>query len=1053
MILTKLNIQKFDIDFFINEKLKNEEINEVLFIVPTRRKLRYLTRDIISFSPGLAVGGLKIETIGSFAEKLLTEIEGKINLISEEAAILLLNHSFKRVNLKYFSQYKNEIPFGTLERVKNVISEYKRHGITPERLKEEAQNLSGGEKLKALDIADVYDDYQRTLTESNFKETGDIYSSLNRKEKKRFNDAFNFIYPESKFIIVNGFDEFTSPEVEIINSASEQDGKELYVVFDYYKYNPAVFSHLNKCHDRLEAKGFKEVKDVSPATQSKFQSIIREKLSIKSLEYKEISFRNSITQIDASSREEEIELLAKEIKKLLLNDKVEPVKICIVFNLIGNYSATIRDRFNVYGIPFNLTDRFSLSTSPPVKAILGLLEILENDFYYKNIFRAFSGGFLESIGIDISNLLKASVELKIVSGYDNWQSKLNSKISELVMLEEENGNAENKIRLYKSAINVLTKIGVLLKPFLNKHTPDEFKENILSLLFKLDFPTNILKAAPEVVENDSIAINSFIRIIEEITTLIKLEFGEQEKFPLHFYLNQLRTTAAFTRYNIPEKPGYGVQITTLNEIRGLSFDYLFIGGLNDGDLPTRFTPEIFFSGSFAREEVQHQVEQRYLFYQALCTWKKKLYLSYPQTDGKRDLVQSSFLQDFNLLFDTGKISRDDFKDEIFSKEELLELLGKLSLEQRNRIILTKEVNIDIDGISRAIEIDKKRMEEPFGESEFTGFVSKDISDELKNKLSQISEGEFSATQLENYAKCPYKYFVENILRLETIAEPVEELEAFEYGSLIHSILYEFYTKLKEKGIVLSNCNDEDFKSAEILLFKIAERRFDELNLNPEFSFYEREKLLGFNGKRTESILYKFLEEERKSDSGFVPEFFELSFGNVKHDEKYSKKIKEGVTAGRIKLKGKIDRIDINESEKTLKVIDYKLGGAKPTSEDLLTGISLQLPLYLFAAKELIKKELGTEYKPADAQIFSLKYNEKDFGKKSISLKARKSKTENIEEEIDAAEEMIKICLEMVAKFTTEISQGKFHLSTLKNRETKVCRYCDFKRICRIQEVD
>jgi ATP-dependent helicase/DNAse subunit B len=83
----------------------------------------------------------------------------------------------------------------------------------------------------------------------------------------------------------------------------------------------------------------------------------------------------------------------------------------------------------------------------------------------------------------------------------------------------------------------------------------------------------------------------------------------------------------------------------------------------------------------------------------------------------------------------------------------------------------------------------------------------------------------------------------------------------------------------------------------------------------------------------------------------------------------------------------------------------------------------------------------------------LKYAEKDFGKKSISIKGRRSKTETMEEEIDTAEEMIKICLEMVNKFTTEISQGKFHLSTLKNRETKVCRYCDFKKICRIQEVE
>ncbi len=230
----------------------------------------------------------------------------------------------------------------------------------------------------------------------------------------------------------------------------------------------------------------------------------------------------------------------------------------------------------------------------------------------------------------------------------------------------------------------------------------------------------------------------------------------------------------------------------------------------------------------------------------------------------------------------------------------------------------------------------------------------------------------------------------------------------------------------------------------IFSLKLLRRRFDELKLSPEFSFYEREKLLGINGKRRQSLLYKFLEEERKSDSGYIPEFFELSFGKVRHEEKFSKKFKEGVTAGRVKLKGKIDRIDINEEEKTLKVIDYKLGGVKPTAEDLATGISLQLPLYLFAAKELIKRELGKEYQPAGAQIFSLKFNEKDFGKKSISLKTRRSKTENIEEEIEAAEEMIKICLEMVNKFTEDISQGKFHLSTLKNREAKVCRFCDFQ---------
>ncbi|MBK9098128.1 MAG: exodeoxyribonuclease V subunit gamma [bacterium] len=1053
MILTKHKIEKVDVDFLINSKLSEGRINEVLFIVPTKRKIRYLTRDLISLSPGNSLSGLKIETIGSFSEKMLTEVEGNINQVSEQAAILLLNHSFKKTNLKYFSQYRDQIPFGTLERVKNVISEYKRHGISPERLKQEAKNLSGGEKLKAIDMTEVYNDYQETLLKNNLMEAGDVYSSLNSKEKKYFDDAFYFNYSSCKYVLVNGFDEFTAPEVEIINSASGVADVELFVILDYYKYNPLVFSHLNACHDNFVAKGFKEVKDISPTTQSRFLNIVRENLSIRIPEKKEHDFKDSISCINSLNREEEVELIAKEIKKLLVNEKVEPEKICVVFNLIGNYSAIIRDRFNVYGIPFNLTDRFSLSTSPPVKALVSFLEILENDFYYKNIFRALSSEFLGGLKVDVSNLLKISAELKIVSGYETWSNKINAKITEMISADDPSVKSETKIKNYKSAFSELEKINSQLKPFALKLTPTEFRENILSLIFNLDLPAILLNAPSDVVEYDTIAFNSFVKLIDEITGLIELEYGSKEKFSLHFYLNQIRTTAAFTRYNISEKPGYGVQITTLNEIRGLNFDHLFIGGLNDGDLPTRFTPEIFFSGSFAREEIRHQVEQRYLFYQALCTWKKKLYLSYPQTDGKRELVQSSFLQDFNSLFESRLISSDDFKNEIYSKEELLQFIGTLPEEERIKLSLADETGLDITAIDNEIKIDRRRFEDPFGESEYTGFISPEINEEVKKKLTEVTEAEFSATQLENYAKCPYKYFVENILKLETVVEPVEELEAFEYGSLIHSILYEFYSALKKNGIALFNCSEEDFKKAEVLLFKIAESRFDKLQLNPEVSFYEREKLLGINGIKRESILYKFLEEERKSDGGYVPEFFEMSFGDVRKEEGSPEKSKEAISTGKIKLRGKIDRIDINRDNKTLKVVDYKLGGTKPTSEELSSGISLQLPLYLFAAKELIKRELQSEYRPAGAQIFSLKFSEGDFGKKNINLKSKRSKTENTEENISSAEEMIKICLEMVDKFTGDISRGKFHLSTLQNREAKVCRFCDFKRICRIQEVD
>ena len=72
----------------------------------------------------------------------------------------------------------------------------------------------------------------------------------------------------------------------------------------------------------------------------------------------------------------------------------------------------------------------------------------------------------------------------------------------------------------------------------------------------------------------------------------------------------------------------------------------------------------------------------------------------------------------------------------------------------------------------------------------------------KEKLEKMKESQFSITQLETYAVCPYRYFAERVLRLDIFEEPTEEIEALELGSLIHSILFVFYSKLKKENIVL-----------------------------------------------------------------------------------------------------------------------------------------------------------------------------------------------------------------------------------------------------------
>ena len=191
MILTKSNEKFIDLDFIIDEKIKsksgNSQLNELLLIVPTNRKSRYLKKDLISLSPNQTTGKINLETIGTYSTNLLfSESKSSAKVLSEAASTVLIKQSINECGnsslgdkLNYFSSYQKEIPFGTLERIKNVISEYKRHGITPANLREELKRLSGSEKIKAEDISKIYEVYLKKCSELNVKEIGDVYSELN----------------------------------------------------------------------------------------------------------------------------------------------------------------------------------------------------------------------------------------------------------------------------------------------------------------------------------------------------------------------------------------------------------------------------------------------------------------------------------------------------------------------------------------------------------------------------------------------------------------------------------------------------------------------------------------------------------------------------------------------------------------------------------------------------------------------------------------------------------------------------------------------------------
>lgn len=1046
MILSKLRIDKVDLDLLVNSKIESNRIHQLLLIVPTNRKSRTLKKELISMMPNKSAQGIHVETLGTLSSKLLSVVK-PFRQLSEAAATVFIKQSVSEKKLEYFSLYKKEIPSGTLDRIKNIISEYKRHGITPEALKKEAEKLDKSEKLKAYDIANIYETYLTKCVKLNAFEIGDVYNELNKFSVDQFSVSFNKTFSEVDLIIVNGFDEFTLQEQIILNRLTDINFISLFLNFDYNQKNKSIFSHLDKCFEKFSGLGFNIVKDLSEERLTPFRKTIRDKLFFISGKNRKSDFIDRIIKIPAFNREEEVGQISKEIKKLIVEENVDPSNICLVFNLIQNYRSIVHDIFTKNGIPFNLTDRISLDNSNPVTAVVNFLEIAENDFYYKNIFRALSSGFIDKSDIDFANLVRVSSELKIVSGRQNWISTLTDSIENTKYdADEEEGN-NKKSSAYQKALNDINAIARLIKPFEAKLTIPDFLEKLIEFTYRSKLPFKLLSVSLDAEENIR-GFSTFIETLTEVFDLLTDEHGKDKKFNLHFFMDQIRTACGWARFNVKEKSNYGVQITTLEEIRGLQFDYLFIGGMCDGDLPTRYTPEIFYSPSFKKQAYIHQTEERNLFYQVLLTWNKKLYLSYPQTEGGRETVVSTYLNDFEELFKISSIADDEYNELICSKEEIEVEIGKVSFEQIESEVKRRcdEVVLNLSQIEKAIQIEKLREIDPLAVSSFTGHLFTDKKSDYNKAadfLLSFSNRQYSISQLETYAKCPFKFFIERILKIDAIEEPTEDIEAIEMGNILHNILFQFYSKIRKLNIKIDSADPTSMQKVRSILDEIAQEQIAKAPFKSPLTFYEKEKIYGIGGNEKESILNRFVEYESENNKEFIPGYFEVRFGSLK--EESSDEIlsdAEPIKVDGIKLKGKIDRIDLSIENDAFNVVDYKLSGKKPSLRELKEGISLQLPVYLYAASELLKKKFNKDFSPNDMIIYSLKYSSDEFGKLRVTSNDR---------EITTIEQLINLTIKHIKNYISRISDGTFGLSPHEDREKIVCRYCQFKSVCRISK--
>lgn len=380
-----------------------------------------------------------------------------------------------------------------------------------------------------------------------------------------------------------------------------------------------------------------------------------------------------------------------------------------------------------------------------------------------------------------------------------------------------------------------------------------------------------------------------------------------------------------------------------------------------------------------------------------------------------------------------------FQDDIWNHQDLREILEGSLYEQA----LQEERFLQILSSSHRSYLSLSRYSwegKPLEVSYFSDFLENikpkihSHSSYIKNSSSSHflnkDKDEFSVTELETYQECPYKYYHRYILNYDISDEDEIEIKSKEIGLIVHEVLekllkknYQIYQS-SVQGLELEN---KLFQELEIILRKeIKSLQLEKSQIILDQFFH-----------RTLDTLRNYLKSEIQSIRDKIkitlPHFFEWGFGKkTKHHFNFPWKDKI------IHLKGKIDRIDINEDLKIFSVIDYKTGELTPNSK-ITSGESLQIPVYLMAVQE----NLLPNYQPSSGILLGLK----ELGiKRGFSIKNHHEeklmpRSKVSQEEWKNLQQIIK---ERIYDIILKIKQGEFQP---KPKENSICNYCQYRDVC------
>lgn len=1063
----------------IAQKIKTE--NNILIITPEQFSFT-AEKKLMAAIDTEAVLNAEVVTLSRMAYRVINEIGGRTetNLSKCGKAMLvysILNNNKK--NLKFLGKTDENV-----DMAETAITEFKKHGISVEQLKQEAENQQDIYlKNKLQDICTIYENFEQQLDGKYIDET-DLLTILaeNVDNTTLFCDST---------VYIDEFAGFTSQEYEVIKKLIKIAKQvtitictdELYDIknpdTDIFYSNQITVNKLLEVAKQCETT----VEEIKLENTYRFKTPELKYLEENLYENRYKKYENKPENLSlflAKNQYSEIEEVAKNILKLVRDEGYRYRDISIITKNIETYSSLARAIFNKYDIPIFIDENRDLNQNIVVQYVLAILEIFTRNWSHESVFNYIKIGFLGLDEDDIFKLEKYCLKWGIKQNkwkkqFTYGEEKDKAEIERLEQIREDLVNPlmnlKKQIDENKTAIGISKSIYEFL---IGQNITEKVSQKIeaLEAIGQIDLAN----------EYES-SLQTILDILDEIVLVFK-----DDKITIDKYAQILKV--GFKNSSLTKIPGTQDQVILgdVDRSRSHKVRAIFIIGLNDGQFPSVHKDEGFLNDldrevlkqngiELAKGTIDRLYEDNFNIYKAFTTAEEKLYLLYSSSDMQGKALRPSMLiNKIKKMYPNLEEQSDvlERKSEILNKkttyEELINNISKLK-EQNN---IEKIWYYIYDYYKKDNEWNEKLKQDLKGLS-YTNIPEK-IEQENIDKLYGNTLTT-SISKLERYRSCPFSYYLQYGLKIK----PQEELkiQTLNTGTFIHEVIDEFFENTKEAGIKLEEISEEQLSQ---IINKIVDEKLSQ-NKNYIFTSTAKYRALVVRLKKIIKKALKYIIETIVQSS-FEVFGTELEFGE---QGKY-KPIRLTLDNGKkVEIIGKIDRIDTaqNEDGKYLRIIDYKSSIKNVDLNEVYAGLQIQLLTYLDAAckeedlmpagilyfsmleqmikadkrmeQEEIEQKIRANFKMkglilADVKVVKLHDKNLDKGSSNLvpayidkdgNLSNKKTSGVTAEQFTDLQKYMYTV----IKQISKEILSGNIDLKPYYKDKKTPCKYCDYKSIC------